>query len=126
MWIMSTYTPSQAAQLSGFSLDTLRYYEREGILPRVARTTGGHRAYSDADIGTLGFLRCLRETGMPIEKLRRYGELCRDDTTIPDRIAILEEHAGAVQRDIDDLLAQQARLAEKLDWYRGELADADS
>ncbi|KJL39164.1 DNA-binding transcriptional MerR regulator [Microbacterium terrae] len=123
---MSTYTPSQAAQLSGFSLDTLRYYEREGILPRVARTTGGHRAYSDADIGTLGFLRCLRETGMPIEKLRRYGELCRDDTTIPDRIAILEEHAGAVQRDIDDLLAQQARLAEKLDWYRGELADADS
>lgn len=123
---MSTYTPSQAAQLSGFSLDTLRYYEREGILPRVARTTGGHRAYSDADIGTLGFLRCLRETGMPIEKLRRYGELCRDDTTIPDRIAVLEEHAGAVQRDIDDLLAQQARLAEKLDWYRGELANADS
>ncbi|MBD8024996.1 MerR family transcriptional regulator [Microbacterium gallinarum] len=119
---MTTYTPAQAAELSGFSLDTLRYYEREGILPPVARTAGGHRTFTDADLGTLGFLKCLRETGMPIEKLRRYGELCRDETTVPDRVALLEEHAAAVQHELDALLAQQARLAEKLAWYRGELA----
>ena len=118
---MSTYTPAEAAQRSGFSLDTLRYYEREGILPPVARTAGGHRSFSDADLGTLGFLKCLRETGMPIEKLRRYGELCRDDATLPDRVALLEEHAEAVQRELDALLAQQAKLADKLAWYRGEL-----
>jgi DNA-binding transcriptional MerR regulator len=118
---MTTYTPAQAAELSGFSLDTLRYYEREGILPPVARTAGGHRAFTDADLGTLGFLRCLRETGMPIEKLRRYGELCRDETTLPDRVALLEEHAAAVQRELDALLEQQAKLAAKLSWYRGEL-----
>ena len=114
------YTPSEAAKLSGFSLDTLRYYEREGILPSVARTAGGHRSYTEADLGTLGFLKCLRETGMPIEKLRRYGELCRDEATIPERIALLEEHAQAVQRELEALLGQQRRLDEKLAWYRTE------
>ncbi|MDY0909290.1 MerR family transcriptional regulator [Microbacterium sp. CFBP9034] len=118
---MKTYTPAEAAALSGFSLDTLRYYEREGILPPVARTAGGRRSYSESDLGTLGFLKCLRETGMPIEKLRRYGELCRDETTVPDRVALLEEHAAAVQRELEGLLAQQAKLDDKLAWYRSEL-----
>ena len=115
---MTTFTPAETAALTGFSLDTLRYYEREGILPRVARSAGGHRQYSQADVNTLGFLKCLRETGMPIERLRRYGELCRDDATIPERIALLEKHASAVQSALDELLAQQARLEEKLQWYR--------
>lgn len=118
---MTTYTPAEAAAISGFSLDTLRYYEREGILPPVARTTGGHRSFTEADLGTLGFLKCLRETGMPIEKLRRYGELCRDETTVPDRVALLEEHAVAVQQELDALLAQQRRLDKKLAWYRSQL-----
>lgn len=119
---MSTYTPAEAAARSGFSLDTLRYYEREGILPPVARTVGGHRSFTDADLATLGFLKCLRETGMPIEKLRRYGELCRDEATVAERVALLEEHAEAVERELAALLAQRGRLAEKLTWYRGELA----
>ncbi|MET0734633.1 MAG: MerR family transcriptional regulator [Microbacterium sp.] len=118
---MATYTPAEAAALSGFSLDTLRYYEREGILPPVARTAGGHRTYTEDDLGTLGFLKCLRETGMPIERLRRYGELCRDESTLPERVALLEEHAAAVQAELDDLRAQQRRLDEKLTWYRSEL-----
>ncbi|WP_374316399.1 MerR family transcriptional regulator [Microbacterium sp.] len=123
---MTTYTPAEAAAVTGFSLDTLRYYEREGILPPVARTAGGHRSFSDADISTLGFLKCLRETGMPIEKLRRYGELCRDESTLPDRVALLEEHAAAVQVELDALRAQQQRLDDKLAWYRGVLASAQA
>jgi DNA-binding transcriptional MerR regulator len=118
---MPSYTPAEAAALSGFSLDTLRYYEREGILPPVARTAGGHRVYSDDDLGLLGFLKCLRETGMPIDKLRRYGEMCRDDATIPERVALLQEHADAVERELQALLAQRARLDDKLAWYRSEL-----
>lgn len=117
----TTYTPAEASTRSGFSIDTLRYYEREGILPPVARTAGGHRAYSDADLGLLEFLACLRETGMPVEALRRYGRLCRSDDTVPERIALLEEHAETVRRHLDDVLAQQRRLAEKLDWYRSQI-----
>jgi DNA-binding transcriptional MerR regulator len=118
---MTTYTPAETAARSGFSIDTLRYYEREGILPTVPRTAGGHRTYSDAELGLLEFLKCLRETGMPVERLRRYGQLCRSDDTIPERIALLEEHAETVERQLAEVLAQQRRLAEKLTWYREQL-----
>lgn len=115
---MATYTPAETAARSGFSIDTLRYYEREGILPAVPRTAGGHRAYSDAELGLLEFLKCLRETGMPVERLRRYGQLCQVEDSVPERIALLEEHAEAVERQLAEVLAQQQRLAEKLAWYR--------
>lgn len=118
---MTTYTPAETAARSGFSIDTLRYYEREGILPPVARTAGGHRAYTDAELGLLEFLRCLRETGIPVERLRRYGRLCQREDTVPERIALLEEHAETVERQLAEVLAQQQRLAEKLAWYRGQL-----
>lgn len=119
---MTTYTPAEASERSGFSIDTLRYYEREGILPSVRRTAGGHRVYTDAELGLLDFLKCLRDTGMPIGTLRRYGQLCRREDTIPERIALLEEHAVSVEQQLQEVLAQQTRLAEKLRWYRGELS----
>lgn len=59
---------------------------------------------------------------MPIVRLRDYAELALDESTIPERVALLEEHEAAVQASIDELRGQQARLQEKLDWYRGELA----
>jgi DNA-binding transcriptional MerR regulator len=119
---MTSYTPAEAARLSGFSIDTLRYYEREGILAPVARTVGGRRRYSDDDLGRLGFLHCLRDTGMAIAQLRRYAELSADDASLPERVALLEEHDAAVQATIDGLRRQQERLRGKLEWYRGELA----
>jgi DNA-binding transcriptional MerR regulator len=119
---VQTYTPAEAAQLSGFTIDTLRYYEREGIISPIARTTGGRRRYTDDDLGRLGFLRCLRDTGMPIARLRDYAELALDEATLPERITLLEEHEAAVRASIDELRVQQDRLREKIDWYRGELA----
>lgn len=118
---MTTYSPAEAAAQSGFSIDTLRYYEREGILPPIERSAGGRRVYSDGDLWMLGFLRCLRDTGMSIEQLRRYGELSLDDTTMPERVALLEEHAASIRARITELDATLVRVQEKVDWYRGEL-----
>jgi DNA-binding transcriptional MerR regulator len=118
---MTTYGPAEAAERSGFSIDTLRYYEREGILPPVARNSGGRRRYSDDDLAMLDFLRCLRDTGMPIERLRRYGELARSDRTMPERLALIEEHTKVVESRIAELESQRARLEEKAAWYRKQL-----
>ena len=118
---MTTYSPAEAAEQSGFSIDTLRYYEREGILPRIERSAGGRRVYSDGDLWMLGFLRCLRDTGMSIEQLRRYGELSRDETTMPERVVLLEEHAASIRARIAELDATLTRVEEKADWYRAEL-----
>jgi DNA-binding transcriptional MerR regulator len=114
---MSTYTPGQVAERTGFTLDTLRYYERIGLLS-VARTPGGQRQYCDDDIGWLEILRCLRDTGMPIQRMREYAELSRDDDTVADRIALLEEHDREVEERIATLQAQREHIRGKVAYYR--------
>jgi DNA-binding transcriptional MerR regulator len=118
---MSTFTPSQVAERSGFSIDTLRYYEREGLLPGIGRTAGGRRTYSQADLDWLGLVRCLRDTGMPIADLKRYTQLCADDSTMQERLDLLERHGDEVQASIDALLRQQEQLREKIQWYRSQM-----
>ena len=66
------FSPSQAAEQSGFSLDTLRYHERIGLLDGIDRAPSGHRRFDEDDLEWLGVLRCLRDTGMPIAQMRQH------------------------------------------------------
>ena len=85
-----TIAPSQAAEQSGFSLDTLRYYERIGLLDEIGRAPSGHRRFREEDLEWLGVLRCLRDTGMPSAQMRRYAELARSgQPTLADRLSLL-------------------------------------
>jgi len=117
----TTYTPGQVVEKTGFSLDTLRYYEKIGLLESVGRTSGGRRQYRDDDVGWLEMLRCLRDTGMPIARMLEFAELTRDDATIADRIALLEEHDREVAVRIDTLLRQREHVRNKIAYYRSEL-----
>ena len=121
----TTFTPAEAVERTGVSLDTLRYYERIGLLA-LARDAAGHRVFTDGDLDWIGLLRCLRETGMPIAQMQRYAspsgtQTARDDevTIARHRLEILRAHGRRVASDIDRLLLQQQRLADKLAWYGG-------
>lgn len=116
---MRFYSPGQTSEATGFSIDTLRYYERIGLLERIERTAAGRRRFSDNDISWLGVLRCLRETGMPIAEMLRYAELARDDSTLPERIRLLEAHDRRVAQQISRLCDQQRHIREKVAYYRG-------
>jgi DNA-binding transcriptional MerR regulator len=121
---MQSFSPGQTAEQTGFSLDTLRYYERIGLLDDIARNHGGQRVFSEADIGWLGILRCLRDTGMPIARMRRYAELARGgDDTIPERLDLLDEHDQDIDAKIAELRVQQDRIRDKAQWHRSALAD---
>jgi DNA-binding transcriptional MerR regulator len=115
---MDTYSPGQVADRTGFSLDTLRYYERIGLLENIARTAGGQRIFTDEDVWWLGMLRCLRDTGMPIAQMIRYASLNRDDSANPDRVALLEEHDEEVTRKLAELKQQRDYLRGKIRYYR--------
>lgn len=118
-----SYSPGQVADRTGFSLDTLRYYERIGLLDGIARNSSGQRAFTDDDIGWLEILRCLRDTGMPIARMQRYAELARGgDETVIERMEVLQEHDTAVEEHIAELRNQQQRIRDKIDWYRSALA----
>ncbi|GAA2656577.1 MerR family transcriptional regulator [Paractinoplanes durhamensis] len=121
---MPTYTPGQVVEKTGFSLDTLRYYEKIGLLEDVPRTSGGRRQYRDDDVGWLEMLRCLRDTGMPIARMLEFAELSRDEESIPDRIALLEEHDRDVEERIDSLLRQREHIRGKISYYRSVTTDS--
>jgi DNA-binding transcriptional MerR regulator len=85
---------SEAAERTGLSPHTLRYYERAGLmLSGVNRATSSHRRYSDSDIGWVVFLTKLRSTAMPIAKVREYVDLVRrGEGSTPERLELLLAH----------------------------------
>ncbi|WP_084960131.1 MerR family transcriptional regulator [Thermoactinospora rubra] len=119
---MSVYTPSEVVEETGFSLDTLRYYEKIGLLERVHRNAAGQRRFTSEDVSWLGMIRCLRDTGMPIAEMLRFAELVREgDHTIADRVKLLEEHDRRVEDQIATLRERQRYLHRKISYYRSVL-----
>ncbi len=112
------YTPGEAAGRIGVSIDTIRYYEKIGLLHGIRRTSGGQRVFSDDDLGRLGLLRCLRDSGMPIARLRRFAELLQADDNDAQRAALLEEHDQEIDEKVAQLRKEQRRVKEKIAWYK--------
>lgn len=121
---MRRYSPGQVAEQTGFSIDTLRYYERVGLLEDIERNSGGQRVFSEEDVSWLMILRCLRETGMPIQRMVRFAELARGgEETIPERVTVLQEHDREVDAKIAQLRDEQEHIRGKIDYYQGVLRD---
>ncbi|MEU4216116.1 MerR family transcriptional regulator [Actinoplanes sp. NPDC026623] len=115
-----SHTPKQAAMISGFSLDTLRYYERIGLLPRVSRTATGRRVFSEIDLKWLGLLRCLRDTGMPIAEMLRFVQLMSGGAgTTTERAEVLTAHGRRVEDQILRLQGHLEQIRGKIETYRG-------
>ena len=119
----STYSPAQAVELTGFSLDTLRYYERIGLIEPVHRAAGGHRRYTEDDLEWFDILRALRGTGMPIAQMKEFADQVRAGThTYADRLALLEEHDRAVAAQMAVLAEQRGKVQLKIAFYREAVA----
>jgi DNA-binding transcriptional MerR regulator len=115
-------TISAAAERSGLSAHTLRYWERAGLLEPVARNGSGHRRYAEEDLERIKFLTKLRATGMPIRQVRRYAELIDGgDETNEERLALLEAHRSAVQARLEETAGHLELIDWKIDLYRERL-----
>lgn len=121
------YTIEEAAQRTGITAHTLRYYERVGLLEPIGRMASGHRRYTDSDIGLVEFLTCLRQTGMPIRQMQRFMELARaGDGTIAARVDALVEHRAALSEQLALLHRHFDALSRKIEYYRGLLTEPDT
>lgn len=96
--------------------DTLRYYERRGVLPEPSRDAAGRRRYDDDDIHLIEVLLRLRETGMPLSDIARFTRLVATDPDgVPERLALLREHRERItakRRDLDSAIALVDRKIE--------------
>jgi DNA-binding transcriptional MerR regulator len=119
-----TYTIEEAADRTGISAHTLRYYERIGLLEPVGRASSGHRRYGPNDLGSIEFLTLLRQTGMPIRDMQRFIELTRaGDHTIPQRVDVLEAHRDALAEQLALLNRHFGAIERKISVYRALLGD---
>lgn len=111
---------SEAAEATGLSTHTLRYYERAGLmLDRVDRASSSHRRYSDVDIGWVTFLTKLRTTSMPIATIRSYVELVRrGDETIDARYELLRAHRASVVAQLEEMNRSLAAVDRKIATYQ--------
>ena len=88
----------------GVATSALRYYEAEGLLPAVERSEGGRRRYSDADLGALRVVECLKRSGLSIKEIKAFMDMCVEgDTTLADRLELFRNRREVVRREIDAL-----------------------
>lgn len=104
----TTLSIAEVVERTGVSHDTLRYYEKEGLLS-PPRDPGGRRRYRDADVARVVFITRMRQSEMPIRVLQRYVALVEEGpSTEPERLRIMEAHRDAVlarRAELDDALA---------------------
>ena len=108
----------EASDRTGVSIDTLRYYERVGLTPPVARTASGQRSYSADDCGWITFVRRLRATAMPVGEIAEYTALVRNDDGTPrERRDVLVRHRERVRDAIAELDGALTILDRKIEHY---------
>jgi DNA-binding transcriptional MerR regulator len=122
MSVTTGMTIAEAAEVSGVSAHTLRYYERAGLIGDVDRAASGHRRYGDEDLAWIHTIQCLRATGMPIRDIRRYAELARSgEENWEARLALLEQHRAAVQSQLDEVRGHLAFIDRKITTYKDRI-----
>jgi len=113
---MTGLDPGAAAAATGLSLDTLRYYEREGLIGPIERTAGGRRRYDDHDLAWIGIVTCLRDAGLGIGDLREFTAILRSRPA-GDLVPFLRERRADLDRRIERLQAAARVLEEKISHY---------
>ena len=119
-----SYTIKQASELTNLTPVTLRYYDKQGLLPYMERGESGYRMFSDGDVAMLKVIECLKKSGMSIKDIRQFSEwVLMGDDSLQERYEMFLERKKAVE-------AQMAELQKTLDfinhkcWYYETAIDA--
>ncbi|MCS6910264.1 MAG: MerR family transcriptional regulator [Anaerolineales bacterium] len=109
---------SEVSEQSGLSVDTLRYYEKIGLLSPVNRTKSGIRDYNELDLKRIDFIKCMRRSGLPIEVLLEYFALVEQgDETIEARKTILQEQRTQLVAKMAEMQETLNLLEQKIQGY---------
>ncbi len=111
------YTVGEMAKLLGVTASTLRYYDKEGLLPFVERSSGGIRMFQESDIEWLQVIGCMKKAGMSIKDIRRYIEMAlQGDDTIALRLAMFQRQRQVLQEQLQELRHTMEMVDYKC-WY---------
>ena len=116
----------EVSERSGISSDTLRYYERIGLIPPVNRNKSGIRDYNEIDVKRVEFIKCMRNAGLPIEALIEYYRLVQlGDQTIEARKNILKEQREQLVTKMEEIQITLNLLDYKIEVYENAVLEKE-
>lgn len=111
------YTIAQVAEKFGLTTHTIRYYDKEGLLPFVERTESGIRNFKESDFESLTIITCLKQTGMPVKQIREFIELCQEgDASVKKRLALFQQQKKNIEAQIELYKKHLEKVNFKI-WY---------
>ena len=114
---MAHYSIGEADRLTGLSVSTLRYYDREGMFPNIERSHGGNRVFSDREIDTLKIIECLKISGMSINEIKEFLQWCQEgDASLQKRQEIFYKRLAEMEKQMEALQDTINKLKFKC-WY---------
>ncbi|MCQ6559959.1 MerR family transcriptional regulator [Paenibacillus mendelii] len=117
-----TYSISEVAKKLNLTSYTLRYYDKEGLIPFVERTPSGIRLFKESDIDFLKIIQCLKTTGMPIKDIKEFIEWCSDgDSTLQQRYDMFIERKASVEAQMEELKKTMKVIEHKCMYYKTAL-----
>ena len=118
------YTVGEMARFLNVSASTLRYYDKEGLLPFVERSNSGIRMFSDKDYEWLKIIECLKKSGLSIKEIRSYIDMTkRGDNSLEERLQLFEERKKDVERQMKELQETLDLLKYKCWYYEMAIQD---
>jgi DNA-binding transcriptional MerR regulator len=119
---MKKYSISEVAKHFNLTSHTLRYYDKEGLLPFVERTPSGIRLFKESDMGAIQIIECLKSSGMPIKKIKNFIEWCSEgDSTLQQRYEMFLERKAAVEAQMEELKRTLEVIHYKCSYYKSAL-----
>ncbi len=117
-----TYTIGKVAEMMGLTTHTLRFYDKEGLLPNVSKAKSGVRQFTDADINWLMMLECLKSTGLQLKDIKHYINLLKKgNSSLVERAEMFKEQKIKCQQEIKALKQTMKKLDFKIRYYEEAL-----
>ena len=114
-----SYTINQVATMFDISAYTIRFYDKEGLLPFVSRNKSGNREFTESDLNLFKIIYCLKNTGMQIKDIKKYIDLCMEGTdTINVRQKLLTEHRNEIMKQMEGLKENLSLIDAKIEIYK--------
>ncbi len=121
------YSAKEVAKITGLTTATLRYYEKENLMPPIARSNQFYRQYSDSDIEWINMIQCLRLANVPIRSIKQYvALLLQGGKTIKERHCLVDEYMKNLKIQIDNLQKAFLLTQSKLSFYEKLMQNSDN
>ena len=119
------YSAKEAAEMTGLSTSTLRYYEKEQLLPQIARNSQKYRQYTEEDIEWIKMVQCMRMANIPIQSIKKYVLLLiRGGETLEQRFVMVQDHMEDIKNQMSNLQNALNLTQKKISFYHKLLEDS--